>query len=523
KINLKFSPTTLLFEFVLLLWIVIYAFFYKYIHRYPFQYETAFLSFLFFSWFISGLITHQFESVFGKSNYWRFIWSHIKSYVVFASLISFFVFLTNIPHETSKLIFFVILLYSFWAFIGTTIIFYYNRPLFIDDVRRKLFKATELDDSGKSNEVEEITNGDPHQSPNVNDYNQILSEQLQNVYLKNFSEIYAFINESLRLNTFDAKKCIMLRSADYYNVEVLPKNYLELYMNLHDMNDIRRINQYFILVNERLINGGFFIGKIEPIRLRYKRFHKKYPFYIAKFFYFVDFIWRRILPKLPVFQQFYFMITKGKNRAISMAEGLGRLYYCGYEIIATREIDNFLHFIARKVKEPSTDLNPSYGPLFKMRRLGKDGKIIYVYKMRTMHPYAEYLQKFIYERYDLKDGGKFDNDFRITSWGKVLRKLWLDEFPMFINFFKGDLKLVGVRPLSKQYLSLYDDELAAMRLQYKPGLVPPFYVDMPKTLEEIQQSERKYLEQYSKSPIITDIRYFFAAWYNILIKKARSG
>ena len=84
------------------------------------------------------------------------------------------------------------------------------------------------------------------------------------------------------------------------------------------------------------------------------------------------------------------------------------------------------------------------------------------------------------------------------------------------------MKLIGVRPLSKHYLSLYDDDLKELRVKVKPGLVPPFYADMPKTLEEIQDSERRYLYAYLKSPIGTDIKYFFKTFYNIVIKRARS-
>jgi lipopolysaccharide/colanic/teichoic acid biosynthesis glycosyltransferase len=171
---------------------------------------------------------------------------------------------------------------------------------------------------------------------------------------------------------------------------------------------------------------------------------------------------------------------------------------------------------------PCIDPNPSYGPLFKMKRTGYRGKPIFVYKFRTMHPYAEYLQKFVYDKFSLQEGGKFNNDFRVTSWGKVFRKLWIDELPMFINFFKGELKLVGVRPLSNHYLSLYSTELRMRRINYKPGLVPPFYVDMPKTLSEIMQSEERYLDLYDKHPVLTDIKYFFKAAYNIAIRKKRS-
>ena len=140
-----------------------------------------------------------------------------------------------------------------------------------------------------------------------------------------------------------------------------------------------------------------------------------------------------------------------------------------------------------------------------------------------MHPYAEYLQQFVYENFNLQEGGKFKNDFRVTSWGKVFRKLWIDELPMLINLFKGEMKLVGVRPLSKQYLDLYNDIIKGKRLKFKPGLVPPFYADMPKTIEEIMLSEENYLNQYEESPITTDIKYFFKAFYNIIVKKARSA
>jgi lipopolysaccharide/colanic/teichoic acid biosynthesis glycosyltransferase len=139
-----------------------------------------------------------------------------------------------------------------------------------------------------------------------------------------------------------------------------------------------------------------------------------------------------------------------------------------------------------------------------------------------MHAYSEYLQSYIYENNDLDEGGKFKNDFRVTTLGKILRKFWLDELPMLINLLKGDMKLFGIRPLSKQYYNLYDEELRERRIKYKPGLVPPFYVDMPKTLEEIMESEKKYLDLYDKSPFLTDWKYFWKAFQNIVFKKARS-
>ena len=145
-----------------------------------------------------------------------------------------------------------------------------------------------------------------------------------------------------------------------------------------------------------------------------------------------------------------------------------------------------------------------------------------MYKLRTMHPFAEYLQDYIFQKNNLQEGGKFKDDFRVSTLGKYMRKFWIDELPMIFNLLKGDLKIVGVRPLSKQYFNLYSKELKERRLQYKPGLVPPFYADMPKTLKEIMESELKYLNQYDKHPFFTDLVYLWKALYNILIKKARS-
>ena len=108
--------------------------------------------------------------------------------------------------------------------------------------------------------------------------------------------------------------------------------------------------------------------------------------------------------------------------------------------------------------------------------------------------------------------------------GRVFRKFFIDEVPMVINLVRGDLKFFGVRPLSSHYLSLYPDEFQAYRNQFKPGLIPPFYVDMPQSLEEVIESEANYLKEYESHtfPFLVDVKYSFKAFYNIVINKARS-
>jgi len=139
-----------------------------------------------------------------------------------------------------------------------------------------------------------------------------------------------------------------------------------------------------------------------------------------------------------------------------------------------------------------------------------------------MHPYSEYLQGYVYEQNRLQLNGKFNSDFRVTQWGKVFRKLWIDELPQITNFMHGDISLVGVRALSEHYFNLYPEELRELRIKFKPGLVPPYYADMPNSFEEILESERQYLLAKRRKPFTTDVRYFSKALYNIFFKKARS-
>ena len=156
--------------------------------------------------------------------------------------------------------------------------------------------------------------------------------------------------------------------------------------------------------------------------------------------------------------------------------------------------------------------------------MGKNGIMFEVYKMRTMYPYSEYLQSYIYEKNDLKEGGKFNRDIRINTIGRFMRKYWIDELPMIYNWLRREMKLVGVRPLSQHYFNLYSRELQEKRVKFKPGLMPPFYADMPKTLDEIQASELKYLNECeTKGTFKTDVKYFFLIIRNIFIKKARSA
>lgn len=333
-------------------------------------------------------------------------------------------------------------------------------------------------------------------------------------------EAWEFMSEQL---SKQQGATLALSTTTRFNILNQPNDTYTNIVNLKRINSIQYINKFFEGVNVKIPFGGIFIGCVETYTQRKRRILKKYPAPLNWAIYTTDFILKRVFPKLAITKQIYFFITGGKNRVMSRAETLGRLISCGFKIKEERFINNLLYFSVIKIKEPAFDFHPTYGPLIRLKRIGKDGKTIGVFKMRTMHAYSEYLQQYIFENNHLQEGGKFKDDFRITTVGKFMRKTWIDELPMLINLLKRELKLVGVRPISKHYFSLYSQELKERRMKHRPGLIPPFYADMPNTLNEIQESEMRYLEAYEKNPFLTDFRYFFAAMYNILIKKARSN
>lgn len=314
-----------------------------------------------------------------------------------------------------------------------------------------------------------------------------------------------------------------LRSTDIYNIRKLPNYRFDAIVNFMPLNQIRGVNKLFTTVNDKLPDNGIWVCCYEPQSVTKRNILKRYPLVIGWLYYAAFFCYKRVLPKLFMTSRLYFDITEGKNRVLSKAEVLGRLCYCGFEIIDERKKGDLNYVVARRKFRPEITARRLYGILVKLNRVGKNGKMFKVYKFRTMHPYSEFLQAYIYERYSLQEGGKFNHDIRVTTLGRILRKYWLDELPMMLNLIKGNMKLVGVRPISQHYFSLYSQELQDKRTKHKPGLLPPFYADMPKTLPEIEASEMRYLTMCEQQGTLkTDFIYFWKIFYTIVFKRARS-
>ncbi len=347
-----------------------------------------------------------------------------------------------------------------------------------------------------------------------------LSRVEQSIYDEAGPDAFEMISSFVNINDHSTQ---VFSTTSIFNINKLERSTTRAVVNLRRINDVRRINKFFETINVNIEKDVIFIGCAETLELRRKRLLNKFPGIINHLYIFGDYIFKRVFPKLPVTKKIYFALTGGRNRIISRAETLGRLYSCGFEVLHEETHGYLFYFIARKIKKPAYDNSPSYGPVFGMNRTGKGGKPIKVYKLRTMYPFSEYMQQYVYEKNSLDNGGKFKDDFRVTCFGKFARKFWIDELPMLYNWLKGDLKLVGVRPLSKQFQSLYPDDLLKVRHNYRPGLVPPYYADMPKNFDEIIESEKRYLESYAKCGWCTDVKYFFRAFVNIVFKNARSN
>lgn len=290
------------------------------------------------------------------------------------------------------------------------------------------------------------------------------------------------------------------------------------------LNNIRGINKMFAIANERLPDDGVLVCRYKSQSTTKGDVFKRYPKVVAYIYYTGHFLIHRILPKFFLTKRLYYDLTEGKKRILSKTEVLGRLTYCGFSIEKESKIDTLNYVIARRKNNAMIQGQRNYGVLIKLKRIGKNNKLFSVYKFRTMHPYAEFLQDYVFQKGHLAEGGKFKNDIRVTTIGGIMRRFWLDELPMLYNLLKRDMKLVGVRPLSQQYFNLYSEELQQKRVKHKPGLLPPFYAHMPKTLEEIQASEMKYLTECEKNGTLrTDTKYFFLILKNILFHKARSA
>lgn len=140
-------------------------------------------------------------------------------------------------------------------------------------------------------------------------------------------------------------------------------------------------------------------------------------------------------------------------------------HYCGiYEKYVKRPLDAMLSFFGLVILSPVLAVtailvktNLGSPVLFTQNRPGKDEKIFKLYKFRTMRDAKD------------KDGNELPDEDRLTPFGNKLRSTSLDELPELFNILKGDMSIVGPRPLLVKYLPWYTEE-EHHRHDVRPGL-----------------------------------------------------
>lgn len=161
-----------------------------------------------------------------------------------------------------------------------------------------------------------------------------------------------------------------------------------------------------------------------------------------------------------------------------------------------------------------------YPIIYKHIRIGKDGKEFSLYKFRSMVPDADAKLKELLKDKKYRDewnkNKKFDNDPRITKIGNFLRKTSLDEFPQFINVLKGDMSLIGPRPLVPG--ELFDKNGFKLYEKVKPGITGWWACN---GRSEISYEDRLDLEYYYVKNISLklDLICIIKTIYVVLTKK----
>ena len=152
----------------------------------------------------------------------------------------------------------------------------------------------------------------------------------------------------------------------------------------------------------------------------------------------------------------------------------------------------------------------SYGPIFfYQKRLGQNNRVFKCLKFRTMYPESEDILKNLLEnnisiKEEFNSTHKIKNDPRITPIGKVLRKTSLDELPQFLNVLRGEMSIIGPRPVVKEELKKYSSNINKF-LSVKPGISGLWQVSGRNKLTYAKRVELdlRYVKEYN---LIMDLR-----------------
>jgi|TARA_B110000263_G_scaffold63054_1_gene54275 lipopolysaccharide/colanic/teichoic acid biosynthesis glycosyltransferase len=169
--------------------------------------------------------------------------------------------------------------------------------------------------------------------------------------------------------------------------------------------------------------------------------------------------------------------------------------------------------------------------LYKQQRVGENGKLFLLYKFRTMDVLSsDNLHQEHYEKLSKKDRVepsltpnkpiRIENDDRITNIGNFLRKTSLDELPNLINVLRGEMSIVGPRPLVKYESELYGD-YQQTRNTVRPGITGLAQIQ---GRLDLSLQERLYwdLEYVASTNLFLDLKIIFLTFYYVVTRKGAS-
>jgi hypothetical protein len=475
------------------------------------NHEPTFLL-LIFSWMISSFLTGKFKPHSDQNFYYK-LSPFIKSSIMMIFTVSLVFYFGRLEDYLIRITLFMTagvysILEIFLALLYFRYFEKYTPAPFIESISH--FGQEILDDS--SEDPGSITN------------RKSLLAQLKNIKYEYGEKVHFALESFLNTNKITPSKFRIIYDRSNFNIELFKPADLTLMLNYLSINDVKDLNGYFRASHNAIKSQGYLVGLYLPQDYDRKNLENNMPRSLFILYYPMHFIITRLIPVIPGANKIYSAITGGRNKFLSKAEVWGRLAYAGFVVKQEYKLNGRLLFIAQKTYSPAKEMHPSESSIIKLKRVGLNGKTIRIYKFRTMFPYSEFIQNVVFDHGGLQTSGdKFNDDFRKTVFGNYLRKFWLDELPQLINWIKGDISLVGVRALSQHKYSMYPEDLKKLRTQFKPGIIPPFYADNPNSFEELLESERIYLTNKISSPFRTDFKYFWRAFYNIVVKGVRSS
>lgn len=202
------------------------------------------------------------------------------------------------------------------------------------------------------------------------------------------------------------------------------------------------------------------------------------------------------------------MTTKEKYKELGIK-------YSFYTVFFKRFLDILLSLIAIIILSPFlilfallTLIFNGYPIFYKQARPGRNHKVFYIYKFRSMNNKKD------------KDGNLLPDSQRITAWGKIIRKLSIDELPQFFNILKGDMSFIGHRPKLVKDVIFYEKEVLDQYIM-RPGITgyAAAYGRNKNTWEATFEKDKFYNQNVS---LWLDIKIIFKTIGTIFTNKGES-